>query len=55
MYEKGLKYMFGLSAFFMIFQITLAYQLIYKRKHTQKNMFQKIQKYNRKSKTDVVG
>ncbi len=55
MYEKGLKYMFGLSAFFMIFQITLAYQLIYKRKHTQKNVFQKIQKYNRKSKTDVVG
>ncbi len=33
MYEKGLKYMFGLSAFFMIFQITLAYRLIYMRKH----------------------
>lgn len=35
MYEKGLKYMFGLSAFFMFFQIALAYKLIYMRKHTQ--------------------
>lgn len=33
MYELGLKYMFGLSAFFMIFQITLAYLLIYMRTH----------------------
>lgn len=33
MYEKGLKYMFGLSAFFMIFQIAIAYKLIYIRKH----------------------
>ena len=32
MYEIGLKYMFGLSAFFLIFQIGLAYYLIYLRK-----------------------
>lgn len=31
MYEAGLRYMFGLSAFFMIFQIGLAYYLIYLR------------------------
>ena len=29
MYEIGLRYMFGLSAIFMIFQIGLAYYLIY--------------------------
>lgn len=33
MYERGLRYMFGLSAFFMIFQIAMAYRLIYMRKH----------------------
>lgn len=54
MYEKGLKYMFGLSAFFMIFQITLAYQLIYKRKQTPKNVFQKIQKYNDEKKHQLI-
>lgn len=54
MYEKGLKYMFGLSAFFMIFQITLAYQLIYKRKQAPKNVFQKIQKYNDKKKHQLI-
>ena len=32
MYEIGLKYMFGLSAFFMIFQISIAYYLIILRK-----------------------
>lgn len=32
MYEIGLRYMFGLSAFFMIFQIGLAYYLIHIRK-----------------------
>lgn len=32
MYEKGLRYMFGLSAIFMVFQITIAYYLIYLRK-----------------------
>lgn len=32
MYEIGLKYMFGLSAIFMIFQIGLAYYLIYLRR-----------------------
>lgn len=31
MYETGLRYIFGLSAFFMIFQISLAYYLIYLR------------------------
>lgn len=31
MYEIGLKYMFGLSAIFIIFQIGLAYYLIYLR------------------------
>lgn len=37
MYELGLKYMFGLSAFFMIFQIALAYLLIYMRMHIKVN------------------
>ena len=32
MYELGIRYMFGLSAFFMIFQLILAYYLIYMRK-----------------------
>ena len=32
MYEKGLRYMFGLSAIFMVFQISLAYYMIYLRK-----------------------
>lgn len=32
MYEIGLRYMLGLSAIFMLFQITLAYYLIYIRK-----------------------
>lgn len=36
MYEKGLKYMFGLSAFFMIFQIGLAYKLIYMRNNNRR-------------------
>ncbi len=31
MYEQGLRYMFGLSALFMIFQISLAYYMIYLR------------------------
>lgn len=46
MYEKGLKYMFGLSAFFMIFQIALAYKLIYMRKNTQPKIskFKKLKK-----------
>lgn len=33
MYEIGLRYMLGLSAIFMFFQITLAYYLIYIRKN----------------------
>lgn len=39
MYEIGLRYMFGLSAVFMIFQIGLAYYLIYlkKDKKTEQN------------------
>lgn len=32
MYEAGLKYMFGLSALFMVFQIGIAYYMIYLRK-----------------------
>lgn len=32
MYEIGLRYMFGLSALFMIFQISIAYYMIYVRK-----------------------
>ena len=35
MYARGLRYMFGLSAFFMIFQLTFCYMLIYMR-HKQK-------------------
>ena len=38
MYEKGLKYMFGLSAFFMIFQLILCYRLIYMRKKKKNNV-----------------
>lgn len=37
MYENGLKYMFGLSAFFMTFQLFLCYRLIYMRKKKEKN------------------
>ncbi len=37
MYNIGLKYMFGLSALFMIFQICLAYYLIYLRKENNVN------------------
>lgn len=33
MYEIGLRYMLGLSAFIMIFQLVLAYKLIYIRKN----------------------
>ena len=36
MYEKGLRYMFGLSALFMVFQISLAYYMIYLRKKGEK-------------------
>ena len=37
MYEKGLRYMFGLSAFFIIFQISLCYMLIYMRKNKNRD------------------
>lgn len=37
MYEIGLRYMLGLSAFFMIFQIGLAYKLIGMRKNKVKS------------------
>ena len=37
MYEKGLRYMFGLSALFMVFQIILAYYMIYLRKREKKH------------------
>lgn len=37
MYEIGLRYMFGLSAFFMIFQIGLAYKLIGMRQNKVKS------------------
>lgn len=37
MYEIGLRYMFGLSAFFMIFQIGLAYKLISMRQNKVKS------------------
>lgn len=36
MYNLGLRYMFGLSALFIIFQLVLAYYMIYLRKHTRK-------------------
>ena len=38
MYEIGLRYMFGLSAIFMIFQIGLAYYLIHLRKMEKSNL-----------------
>ena len=38
MYEKGLRYMFGLSVLFMIFQISLAYYMIYLRKKESKEL-----------------
>lgn len=37
MYEIGIRYIFGLSAFFMIFQLILAYKLIYMRKCSVRN------------------
>lgn len=42
MYEKGLRYMFGLSALFMVFQIILAYYMIYLRKREKKHHKQMI-------------
>ena len=42
MYEKGLRYMFGLSALFMIFQISLSYYMIYLRKMEKKHHKQMI-------------
>lgn len=36
MYEIGLRYIFGLSAFFMIFQLVLAYKLIYMRNNNRR-------------------
>lgn len=36
MYNIGLRYIFGLSAFFMIFQLALAYKLIYMRNHNRR-------------------
>lgn len=53
MYGKGLKYMFGLSAFFMIFQISLAYKLIYMRQHPKTNVLEKIQKCHKKKEETV--
>lgn len=53
MYEKGLRYMFGLSAFFMIFQISLAYKLIYMRQHPKANVLEKIQKCHKKKQETV--
>ena len=44
MYEIGLKYMFGLSAIFIAIQITLAYILIYMRKHSIRIICEKNQK-----------
>ena len=38
MYEIGLRYMLGLSALLMIFQISLAYYLIYLRKREKINI-----------------
>ena len=43
MYEIGLRYMLGLSALLMIFQISLAYYLIYLRKREKDLNRQKIQ------------
>ena len=40
MYEIGLRYMFGLSALFMIFQISIAYYMIYLRKR-ENNMYER--------------
>lgn len=37
MFEKGIRYIFGLSAFFMIFQLSLCYILIYMRNDENKN------------------
>lgn len=36
MYEIGLRYIFGLSAFFMIFQLALSYKLIYMRNNNRR-------------------
>ncbi len=41
MYNIGLRYIFGLSAFFMIFQLCLCYLLIYMRTHNIKQICKK--------------
>ena len=38
MYDKGIRYVFGLSAFFMIFQLTLGYVMRYLRVRNLKNI-----------------
>ncbi len=53
MYEKGLRYMFGLSAFFMMFQISLAYGLIYMRKHRDKVSLKKKLKIQYRRKDEI--
>lgn len=55
MYAAGLRYMFGLSAFFMIFQIGIAYYLIYLRKNNTSNDKIKNRKrlYNEYSREEV--
>lgn len=53
MYEKGLRYMFGLSAFFMMFQISLAYGLIYMRKHRDKVSLKKKLKMQYRRKDEI--
>lgn len=47
MYEMGLRYMFGLSALFMIVQISLAYYLIYLRKKEKDLKEEKIKKWKK--------
>ena len=54
MYEKGLRYMFGLSAIFLIFQIAISYRLVYMRHHNIKSNFTKVTELNKLKKENKV-
>ena len=55
MYEIGLRYIFGLSAFFMIFQLVLAYKLIYMRNHNRRIICKRNPQIKYKERKETVG
>lgn len=54
MYEMGLRYMFGLSGFFILFQLGLAYYLIYLRKVKVQQINNPNYKNNKKAYTAIL-